>query len=497
MSAFKDNLEEQRQRTKYQKEHFWAIFFLSFIFGIIFLSFLGFSEQHWFTFLFYVPNSGATSTYYLLALSIYIVVRIWWNGIPSFVLKLFSPFYKITTSIKKKTIKTPLLSSLFSSLTLNKFTRKRLINGKMKEMDLFFYPKTSINDGLARVSKTKYFRSKKYHLGNIFDYNGTTMKENNSGTKRIISLFRDSKREKIKKRTISPDAKISKRAKELLIKRDNLFVKKMSHKYQGKSREKLEGILKKEGKKSEKGIKAQKYLNQKVLDKTPTIEQENIFKDLFEVIEGVLEGYSGERDGVKNIKMNSPLKVKTKNGIVSGVSVDSSIDVFKDGVVRFSVDMIGDTTKRMTILFMLFLKKHLSRNSRFSSAKSSFSSVLSDSENILLFEDYFKIVFLRRLLLNYGAIPSGWMCIRIEDYTLRAIMSAVDRPLIPTITSTNDGSNSSFNSDVLASAFLFTYWAFMTDKNIEPIVDDLDWCFNTTKDLNEIKARNIARGENQ
>ena len=453
MSAFKDNLEEQRQRHKYQKENFWAIFSISFLFGIVALSFLGFSEQSWITYFIYIPNLGATYPFYVVGLLFLLWYRWWWKGIPKYILILLSPLYKSLIFLKNKFKKNKLIYSIFEGLSINKFTRRKLVNGKEKELNRFFYPKSVIVDGLPRKKNFKYLRNSIYHIGNLFDYNAQTFMVDEEGTNRIISFFRDAKMEKLKDRSLSFDEKVSARAKELIKKRE------------------------------------QRYVNRRL----PSPEQEEKYKDLFEVVEGVLSDYDGKTDGVKISNFKSPLQLSLRNGSIHSVSVDESIDVFVDGKVYFSLRMIVETTQRMTILFMQFMKKNMSRNSRFSSASSSSSVVLSDKKNLKLFEDYFKIVFFRRLLSNYGSIPSGWMCVRIEDYTLRAIMSAVDRPLIPTITSTNDGSNNFFQSDVLSTAFLFSYWAFMHEPLIIGLVDDVEWCFNTTKDLNEIKARSLAK----
>jgi hypothetical protein len=107
--------------------------------------------------------------------------------------------------------------------------------------------------------------------------------------------------------------------------------------------------------------------------------------------------------------------------------------------------------------------------------------------------DFFKIVMTRRLLLNYGGIPSGWIVGRIESYDLRAIFSAVDRDMIPTVTKNNDGSNMLFDSDVFASKFLFLYWSFMRDKELSQTIEAIDWCFDATKSLNEIQVREHAK----
>lgn len=457
MSAFKDNLEEQRQRGKYQKEHFWAMFFLSFVIGSVFLTFLGFSEVHWVAYLFYVPNFGETSIFYLIGFVGLVGYRWWWYGIPSYVMYVVTHINTLFSKLRALIDKAPFLrgltkavASTISYVLPNSANQKRIIEGRESQLQSFFYPKVTITDELPRAKNFNYFKTKTYHIGNLFNYDAITLKKDENGTARIVSLFRDKKTELLKKRAKSKDVKVSKKAKEILARRMSRF--------------------------NDKGL--------------PTSEQELIYRDLFLVIEGVLESYDGETDSVRIADYDSPLKLNMKKGVIRGIRVDTSIDVFKDGKVSFSLKMITLTVARMTILYMHSLKTQLARQSRFSTGK--IGKVLSGEKILKQFEDFFKIVFLRRLLLNYGSIPSGWMCVRIESYDLRAIMSAVDRPLIPTITSINDGSNNSFNSDVVASAFLFTYWTFFREKKIEEVMDELDWCFNTTKDFNEIKAREAS-----
>lgn len=457
MSAFKDNLEEQRQRHKYQKEHFWAIVFISSVIGITVLTFMGFSEVHWIAYFFYVPNFGATSTFYVVGIIAFIYYKWWWDGVPAYVMffvkglmGFFSKLRAIMDKISFLRGLTKAIEKTANYILPSNSLANRIIRGKKKSLEEFFYPKTKITDELPRVDKFSYFKTKGYHIGNLFDYDAQTLKKDENGTKRIIALFRDKKTELIKKKTASRDPKISKKAKEVLRRRN------------------------------------EKYHDVGV----PTNEQELIYRDLFQVIEGILKSYDGETEKVMMADYDSPLKLDIKDGAVVGISVDSSIDVFKDGHVSFSLKMITLTVARLTILYMHFLKVHFKRQSRLSTG--SLGKILGEEGGMKMFEDFFKIVMFRRILLNYGSVPSGWMCVRIESYDLRAIMSAVDRPLIPTITSINDGSNDSFNSDVVASAFLFTYWAFFKEEKMVEIMDDLNWCFNTTKDYNEIKAREAS-----
>ncbi len=457
MSSFKDNLDEQRQRGKYQKEHFWAIFLLSSIIGSVLLTFLGFSDVHFIGYIFFVPNLGVTANFYILGFVGLIGFRWWWNGIPSYIMyfsrkvgSFFAGFRSILDKVSFFKGITKAFASTVDYFSPSEDTREKIIKGRRNQLEEFFYPKTTISDELPRVERFKYFKTKSYHIGNLFDYDAVTLKEDEQGTNRIIALFRDKKTELFKRKAKAKDPEVAKRAEGILARRKAQFHDK----------------------------------------KIPTNEQELEYRDLFQVIEGVLKSYDGENDSVRVADYDSPLKLDIKNGKVVGIRVDESIDVFKNGQVSFSLRMITLTVARMTILYMSSLTINTRRQSRFSTGK--LGEVLRSKEGMKQFEDFFKLVFFRRLLLNYGSVPSGWMCVRIESYDLRAILSAVDRPLIPTITSNNDGSNDSFNSDVLASAFLFTYWAFFREERITEIMEEIDWCFNTTKDFNEIKAREAS-----
>jgi len=453
MSAFKDNLEEQRQRSKYQKEHFWAILILSFILGSIFLLFLGFSEVHWIGILFYVPNFGETSTFYLLGLLFMFGLRWWWYGIPTYVLYVVNKIGFVLSRVEGFLNRFHFFvgfTKSISSFLKNTVFSEKIVKGRSEQLVDFFYPKTIISDELPRVTSFKYFKTKIFHIGNIFDYDALAMISDKDGTNRIIALFRDKKTEQLKKRTKSSEPKVSEKALEILHRKNA------------------------------------KYHNVGV----PTSTQELEYRDLFSVIEGVLRGYDGISDSIRVVDFDTPLKLKIENKRIVDFFVDTKIDVFQKGLICFSLRMIVLTVMRMTTIYVQTLQTHIQRQSRY--VRGRLGLVLSQEGTLQKFEDFFKIVFLRRLLLNYGSVPSGWLCVRIENYDLRAIISAVDRPLIPNITSVNDGTNDSFSSDVTASAFLFTYWAFFREEQISFIMEELDWCFNTTKDFNEIKARELS-----
>ena len=203
---------------------------------------------------------------------------------------------------------------------------------------------------------------------------------------------------------------------------------------------------------------------------------------------------------MENKEINSPLVLNLKKDkkrgygfYVDGFKVNEKISVYVDGEVSFSVKMLADTTRNMSILFSQFLRGRVKTQSRIGGLLAKSMDTDKDIENFIeKSSDFFKLVFLRRLLLNYGSIPAGWLVVRIESYDLRAIISAVDRELIPTITSNNDGSNSTFQSDVFATNFLFSYWSFMKSEEMVEVVEKIDWAFNTVKDVTEIKMRKMV-----
>lgn len=469
--SFKDNLEEQNQRSNYKKSHFWGVLIISFVMGLLLLGFLGFFEIHWIAMFFYVPNFGDTSPFYFVGGAALLYFRWWWKGIPSYIYTPISIASSYFSFGYNRIVEFPYIGKMFSffkdvflvvfgKLIPQKHQLGRLKGGKKTELDAFFYPKVNISDELPRVERFVYFRSDKSHIGNYFNYDSSTGKEDKEGTNRIIMLFRDHKTEMLEKRSKSKSKKISTRAKEILKNRKKRFKNK------------------------------------------PSPEQVALYKDLFEVAEGMITSYKGNTDKIRNVKLPSLIKMKTKviqegtrTGNIKPIKVTSNreVDVVREGRVLFSIDMLLSTTMRVSILYRDFIDSLSEKPTRMASGDS--GKLLSSEKGRQQFEDFFKFMFFRRILLNYGSLPSGWYCGRIEDYNLRAIVSAIDRPLVPTISPVNDGSNSNFNSDVMATAFLVTYWSFLQNKEISTLIDDIDWSLNTTKDLNEVKAMEASREE--
>ena len=417
MSDFKQTLEENLEREKYRSRNrkFFFVAFLVFVYLFIKMFFddanhivIGgiFSNSWW-----------LVSLQLTILLSLYIII----NGMPRI-------FWLNRAIQKTKTDLKPI----------------RIIRngGLKKELQNFFYPKVTMTDGVPRSQTLEYFTSSKYNPSNLFDFGVYTAK---SGTKRVIKLFRNKRREKLiaKVETSKKRDKIHQKAKEQLAKYDEIYKSKIAN------------------------------------------DQSKMYLDLFHMLQGIYESY--ETDFGEKLEINTELKTplhiymqKDKNSI-GKIEVDNDIDVITDGRVNFSIDMIMDTVKNLNLLYMTALK-HRAGRGRFSSIS---------KKDFISFETYFKFFMARKILKNYSNIPSGWICVKMEDYTGRAIASNIDRSMIISIVEgQNDGKNSSYNSDVEASKFLFTYWFF---TSVEPtmikVMEQLEFIFNATKEVSEITAR--------
>jgi hypothetical protein len=151
---------------------------------------------------------------------------------------------------------------------------------------------------------------------------------------------------------------------------------------------------------------------------------------------------------------------------------------------------VTDTVRGLSIMFSSFLRNQLKSGGR---VLRLYNDLKADEEKIQFFEDLFKLVMFRRIVANYGNLPSGWFVVRIDNYTVRAVLSEIDRPVSPKITSTNNGDSDIFSSDIDAAQFAQIYWLFLQSPDVAPVVEAIDWCFNTIKDLNEIAAREYAK----
>lgn len=315
--------------------------------------------------------------------------------------------------------------------------------GKEEKLEEFFYPKVEFSDGIPRGKSFTYFRSNRLTPYNLFDFGKYTAK---NGTKQIIANFRDK------------EIEAAKRA--LRSRRDN------------------------------RRKKAEIHLSRLEQDKAENIctsNQEKLYTDLFLMLEGIYNSYAndfGDKIFIDK-KLKNPLRItKFKNsGRIAGIWADKEVDVFRNSKVYFSIDMIMSTARDLTYLYITFLEKRLERG-RFKSV---------NKKNLARFEMFFKFFITRRILMNYSNIPSGWLCVKIEDYTMRAIASNIDREMIIDINEKNNGSTPAYDSDVEASQFLFTYWAFFYEDKIKKVMEELEFIYNTTKEVKEINAREVAR----
>lgn len=429
MGSYKDNFEEQHERRKYRKSEYLFSILLAGLLSWTALSLFLMPDSDSF---FYIINADISNsgTYWTVGGILLILVRWWWNGTP-FMLTRLLPF---------------IISYLPDTLR----------NGKREELEVFFYQGLISTDGVKRAKEYKYLTSSAYSITNMFDFDPVVGRRDNEKTNRIVALFRDKKKEKILKLIESRNASVSKKAKRALVVYENRYAKKT------------------------------------------TPDQNFIYDDLWRAIEGILQEYEVVIDEEVVSKLEiadlpSPvnLRYSSKKKMTLLDSVDETIDVFKDGKVLFSMRMIAETVEKVSLLFSNRVIRDMERGSEM---QHRYNKFMSDKDAYIeKVTDYFMFVFFRRLLLNYGAMPSGWFVGRIEDYDIRAIISAVDRELIPTITSQNDGSNDIYGDDSFAAMFLFLYWDFMKSDVVQNMVEAIDWCFNTTKDVNEMKMREFSR----
>jgi len=427
MSDFKQILEENTEREKYRSRNrkFFFIFLTVFIY-IFITMFFGNTNGILLQAFVFIPKKLMFLELFILLLLFFII-----NGVPKwFYLK------KAVSFINK-----------FDFVDI-KFLKIMEKGGLKRELKTFFYPEVTMTDGVPRSQSFEYFTSKKYSPDNLFDFGVFTAK---SGTKRVIKLFRNPKREKLvqKIETSKNRKKIHLEAKKELIEYDKIYTNKVAN------------------------------------------EQSKLYLDLLQMLQGIYESYEtdfGEKLEI-NSKLCTPLDIffKRDTTTIGKVEVNNDIDVITEGRVNFSIDMIMDTVKNLNLLYMTALK-HRAGRGRFNSVS---------KKDFISFETYFKFFMTRKILKNYSNIPSGWICVKMEDYTARAIASNIDREMIISIVDgQNDGKNSSYSSDVEASKFLFTYWFF---TSIEPtmikVMEQLEFIFNATKEVNEITARKFALKE--
>ena len=310
---------------------------------------------------------------------------------------------------------------------------------KKKELDLFFFQPVSIFNGIEYPDDgLKILSHKNRDILSIFSFNAYDLKRDDSKTDNIVKLFRDNTLDTITRKAPRK-------------------VKSYKNKY----------------------------------GDSPTPAQYEMFTDLFLATEGILRGYKQ----LKTKVIPAPIYIDKKSKEV--VFRNSEVYNGQDKLY-FSYTMIEDTLKVMTHLFYKYASKQfeLKQSTRL---YRNYPDIFKSKNDLEKSVDIFKIVYLRKLLSNYGSMPSGWYVIRIEDYDTRAIISAVDRPMIPLITPQNDGTSVAFSSDTWASAWLYMYWSFMKTQQIEKIENHINWAFNTTKDINEIKmyemAQNLKKGK--
>jgi len=334
----------------------------------------------------------------------------------------------------------------------SRLPEKRRWYGRDRELNAFFYQGMTEEDGLPRGRGWTFLSHKKVTVDNMFDFDPRSHQYDSHGTHRIMGWFRDSTLENLERLSSSKSPKNKKKRESATL---------AINEYWGKY-----------GKEKPSSSRVSKY------------------RDVMSIIEGLLQEYNS----IKKSGASSPLivKVDAKTRRIKSFTVDEKIMMFKNSEVYFSMRATIGTVRGLSALFSAFLHNQLKGGGK---VLRQFSALKDDDEQIRFFEDLFKLVIFRRLVANYGNIPSGWFVVRIDNYTVRAVLSEIDRPVSPKITSTNNGESDRFSSDVEAAQFMQIYWMFMMAPDIAPIIEAIDWSFNTIKDLNEITAREYAKSE--
>jgi len=391
---------------------------------------------------------------YAMIFSMYGILYVWWNGVPSFFVYLYN-------KIKLDSLYKIVFSKSFQKD--NKFRIYRIQKGKKHFLNEFFFQKIVKVDGLKRTSKPTFIYSKRRSYHNLFDFkdddfyteavhpkSGNVIKYRHTATEMITSLFRDSTYERIIKNI-----------------EKNKSNPKILEKYER--------------------LRAYKERTMFTLKK-PSQQQNDLFYDLFSVIDGMLDSYEGvkakKENRIVSKVIKSPLsfkKLKDRKGniVYKNIKVNEQVVAFKDGVVFFSIDMIMDTVEGLSKLFNEYLKKRMK-----------ISDDVFIEENYSKIGNIFRFVIFRRFVMEYGTIPSSWVVVRVHDYSFRAIISIIDREMETVITSANDGSSDDFQSDVFAVSFVRLYWNFFNEKKIRPTMDSLKWSFLIVKEPDDINLRN-------
>ena len=182
MGAYKENQEEQKHRYEYAKDNFWIIVFSSFISAFLFIT-VFYNDRPFMRYVFNFPTP-TDYEFYLVSFSILIGLRWWWFGLPSYIMFILD--------------KTPYLSEKIP---------KKLIKGRRRTMNDFFFQETIRSDEIPRVKELKYFSKGKYDVSTLFNYNPETCTPDEHGTSRIISYFRDMRNERTIKLTESRNKK--------------------------------------------------------------------------------------------------------------------------------------------------------------------------------------------------------------------------------------------------------------------------------------------------
>ena len=208
-------------------------------------------------------------------------------------------------------------------------------------------------------------------------------------------------------------------------------------------------------------------------------EKEETFNDLISIIEGVFKEYKENGKSYLHINekdLKSPFKEKNM--------LDAAVFDRKNGEVHFSTKQMLDVFNDFCNMFERFLENYSTYKTRIAML---YKNELNNKEVKKKIMVYFKLVMFRRLLKLYMNIPAGWVVVRLEDYTARAIISSVDRESLVIVNKTNSGEVKGFPDCRMTRMFLLLYHYFFTKTEYADIFKNVFEILTPDKTAAEIE----------
>ncbi|QDD68127.1 hypothetical protein [Caminibacter pacificus] len=260
----------------------------------------------------------------------------------------------------------------------------------------------------------------------------------------------------------------------------------------------MKELLKKIEKLKEKGEDYSKI--QEKFEQLKKDEQFKKYKDLFDIIEGTFKQYekvlaheaTSSKAKLSVTKKQKPTELvykylqtpvirKKTEKIFFDFSKTPDVYDYKRGRLYFSAKQIKEIVSNVTIVYMKYVKTQLERNTRI---RKKYGGYITP-ERLERYSLYFRFVYFRQLMKLWLNLPAGWYSVRVEDYTLRRIISTIDRNLVINITKANSGESEIFEDDKPASAFLFTYYAFFQKSAVRYDLSLIEYLLTPDKTINE------------